>query len=51
MAKCPAKYTEVLRRTRKVVTNLIKGKPRKEQIQAIKIMHLKLSALPTPEAA
>ena len=53
MAKnpCPIDYTEVLKRTRKSLTALAKDKPRVEAVQAVKAMHMKLSALPNQDAA
>ena len=53
MAKnpCPIDYTEVLKRTRKSLTALVKGKPRVEAVQAVKAMHMKLSVLPNQDAA
>jgi len=52
MAKpCPIDYKEVLKRTRKSLTDLIKGKSRVEAVQAVKAMHVKLSVLPTQDAA
>ena len=46
MAKtpCPIDFKEALKRTRKILTDLVKDKSRVEAVDAVKIFNMKLSA-------